>query len=63
MLHLHGAIGRGETALAGCPRGGASVFCVLEVVITEIQGVEGRREMDPKLGLKLLNLAPPDSIA
>ncbi|MHC4982101.1 MAG: PPC domain-containing DNA-binding protein [Planctomycetota bacterium] len=32
-LHLHGAIGRGDKTLAGCPRGGATVFCVLEVIL------------------------------
>jgi len=55
-LHLHAAIGRGDEVLAGCPRGGASVFCVLEAVIVEILGVDGRRVMDEELGLKLLRL-------
>jgi predicted DNA-binding protein with PD1-like motif len=56
-LHLHGAIGRGDETLAGCPRGGATVFCVLEVILLEIEGVDAGREMDPDLGLKLLTLA------
>ena len=55
-LHLHGAIGRGEEVIAGCPRGGATVFCILEVVIVEITGVDASRELDPELGLKLLAL-------
>jgi len=55
-LHLHGAIGRGTETLAGCPRGGAKVFCVLEVVIFEFDGVLAAREMDPQFGLKLLKL-------
>jgi len=58
-LHLHAAIGRGDEVLAGCPRGGASVFCVLEAVIVEILGVDGRRVMDEELGLKLLRFAQP----
>ena len=56
-LHLHAAIGRGDDTIAGCPRGGATVFCTLEVIILEIEGVDARREMDPQLGLKLLRIA------
>ena len=55
-LHLHTAIGRGKESLVGCPRGGANVFCVLEVVIIEITGVDAARKLDPQLGLKLLTL-------
>jgi predicted DNA-binding protein with PD1-like motif len=56
VLHLHGAIGRGDVAIAGCPRGGATVFCVLEVTIMEITGVDATRAMDPEIGLKLLTI-------
>jgi predicted DNA-binding protein with PD1-like motif len=55
-LHLHGAIGRGDEAIAGCPRGGATVYCLLEVIILEIEGVDAARRLDPKLGLKLLSI-------
>ncbi len=55
-LHLHGAIGRGDETLVGCPRGGATVFCLLEVVILEIDGINAARELDPKLGIKVLQL-------
>jgi predicted DNA-binding protein with PD1-like motif len=55
-LHLHAAIGRGDEVIAGCPRGGASVFCVLEVIILEIEGVDTGRDLDPELGLKLLRI-------
>jgi len=58
-LHLHAGIGRGREAIVGCPRGGAEVFCVLEVVIFEITGVDASRKLDPELGLKLLSLAGP----
>lgn len=57
-LHLHGAIGRGDEVIAGCPRGGAVVFCVLEAVIIEIEGIDASRALDPDLGLKLLALGP-----
>jgi len=59
ILHLHAAIGRGDENIIGCPRGGATVFCVLEVVIIEIEGINATREIDPDLALKLLTLASP----
>ena len=55
-LHLHGAIGRGDETLAGCPRGGATIFCLLEVVIIEIDGIDATRALDPELGIKVLQL-------
>ena len=58
-LHLHGAIGRGKETLAGCPRGGAKVYCLLEAVICEIEGVEATRKIDPTFGLKMLTIASP----
>jgi predicted DNA-binding protein with PD1-like motif len=57
-LHLHAGIGRGDQALVGCPRGGASVFCVLEVVIQELLDVDAVRAADPQTGLTLLRIAP-----
>ena len=56
VLHLHAGIGRGDEAMVGCPRGGASVFCVLELIVIEIDGIDGRRIMDEQAGLKLLRL-------
>jgi len=55
-LHMHGAIGRGDDTIAGCPRGGAKVFCVLEVVFIELDGIDASRQLDPDTGLKLLTL-------
>ena len=40
----------------GCPRGGASVFCVLEIVIIEIDDIDAARKLDPQLGLELLRV-------
>ncbi|NQU42328.1 DNA-binding protein [bacterium] len=57
MLHFHAGIGRGETALVGCPREEAVCFLVLEVFIIEWVGADARRELDPESGLKLLKLA------
>ena len=55
-LHLHAGIGRADEAIVGCPRGGATVFCVLEAVIMEIEGVDASRRIDPEMGIKLLML-------
>ena len=55
-LHLHTAIGRGKESLVGCPRGGANIFAVMEMVMTEITGAGASRELDPTLGIKLLTL-------
>ncbi len=56
-LHLHAAIGRGDEVIAGCPRGGAKIFCVLEVVILEIEGLDASRALDRETAFKLLTLA------
>jgi len=53
-LHFHAGIGRGDTALVGCPRAGMSVYLVLEVVITELVGLEAKRAYDEGSGLSLL---------
>jgi predicted DNA-binding protein with PD1-like motif len=49
-------MGRGQTHIVGCPRGGASIFLILEVTIIEITGIDASREMDPQTGLKLLKI-------
>ncbi|MGA2265514.1 MAG: DUF296 domain-containing protein [Phycisphaerae bacterium] len=58
VLHFHAGIGRGAEAIVGCPRGGASVFCVLELILIEIEGIDARRLLDEQLGLKLLRVGP-----
>ncbi|MBN1126762.1 MAG: DUF296 domain-containing protein [Sedimentisphaerales bacterium] len=55
-LHIHTALGKGDMAMVGCPRGGASTFLILEVTILEITGIEASRKFDPQTGLKLLKL-------
>ncbi len=51
-LHIHAAMAKGEKVMAGCPRGGASIFLIMEVTIIEIVGVDARRMPDP-CGLNL----------
>jgi len=53
-LHFHASIGRGDEVITGCPRLAATVFCVLEGVMIELEGIEGIRELDPETGFKLL---------
>jgi predicted DNA-binding protein with PD1-like motif len=53
-LHIHTAIGKGNKAITGCPRGGADVFLILEVTIIEIEGIKAERKTDKKTGLNLL---------
>jgi predicted DNA-binding protein with PD1-like motif len=60
-MHLHAGIGRGSQAVVGCPRGGASVFCVLEVVIVELTDIDAARKLDPQTGLKLLSLGSQEA--
>ncbi len=55
-LHLHAGIGKGDKPIVGCPRGGASIFLILEVTIIEIEGIAGKRETDPDSGFKLLRI-------
>ena len=55
-LHIHTAIGKGNEVTVGCPRGGASVFLILEVTIIEITGINAARKLDKQTGLKLLKL-------
>jgi predicted DNA-binding protein with PD1-like motif len=55
-LHFHAGIGRGDSALVGCPRAGMSVFLVLEVVIIELLGIRAKRVMDEGSGLNLLKV-------
>ncbi len=58
-LHFHAGIGRGQTALVGCPREGMSVFLVLEVIILELTNLEAARTLDPESGMRLLEILAP----
>ncbi len=55
-LHFHAGIGRGDSALVGCPRAGMSVYLVLEVVMIELVGVNADRALDEASGLSLLRI-------
>lgn len=55
-LHFHAAIGRGDSALVGCPRVEMSVYLVLEVIIIELLSINAQRTLDPVSGLHLLSI-------
>jgi len=54
-MHIHAAMGKGKDVLVGCPRCGAKVFLVLEVIIVEITGTTAMRKLNEK-GVKLLEI-------
>jgi predicted DNA-binding protein with PD1-like motif len=53
-LHIHAAMEKGDSLVIGCPRGGASIFLILEITIIEILGINAKRITDPATGFKLL---------
>ncbi len=55
-MHIHTAIGKGDLAMVGCPRGGAKIFLVMEITIIEIAGINAKRTLDESSGIKLLKL-------
>lgn len=54
-LHIHTGLGKAESVMIGCPRGGAEIFLILEITIIEIEGLNAQRIFDPASGLKLLS--------
>ncbi|MDD1756084.1 MAG: DNA-binding protein [Methanomassiliicoccales archaeon] len=54
ILHMHIACGREGATVTGCVRRGVKVWKVAEVIIVEMLGVNGRREVDPRTGFELL---------
>lgn len=56
-LHIHGALGRGGDALAGCLREGVTTWLVAEAVVCEITGASAARLPDAASGFTLLEPA------
>ena len=50
VLHMHMACGRHETTTTGCIRQGVRVWHIMEVVIIELTGSNGKRLLDAKTG-------------
>src|SRR4030065_2695466 len=55
-IHFHGAFGKKDMVKVGCLRADSETFLVLEAVITEIEGVTARRELDSVSGMGLVKL-------
>jgi predicted DNA-binding protein with PD1-like motif len=55
-VHFHGAYAKHDQVRAGCLRRETEAFLVLEVVITELLGIDATRELDPESGMVLLRL-------
>jgi predicted DNA-binding protein with PD1-like motif len=55
-VHFHGAYAKHDNVRSGCLRRNTETFLVLEVVITEIVGVNATRELDLESGMVLLSL-------
>ena len=55
-LHMHAALGRGDTTTTGCVRMGIDVWQTGEVVMLEIEGVFALRKQDQKTGFELLEI-------
>lgn len=55
-VHFHGAYGKRDSVKAGCLREGSEAFLVLEVVLTEIVGVNITRELDPVSAMTLIKI-------
>ncbi|QJT08470.1 PPC domain-containing DNA-binding protein [Oceanidesulfovibrio marinus] len=53
-LHMHAALGRGESATTGCIRQGVDIWKLAEVVVLEIEGSDMLRAVDPAFGFEVL---------
>lgn len=57
VLHLHAALGRGDSVQLGCARRQLEAYLVAEVVLLELVGLDARRIPDPDLGVEVLDLS------
>ena len=55
-IHFHGAFGKRDMVKVGCLRENSETFLVLEAVITELEGITAKRELDPVSNMVLLKL-------
>ncbi len=53
-VHLHGAVGKGGGALAGCIRKDDKVFLVVEAMLVEVTGVKAGKKVSEKTGIAML---------
>jgi predicted DNA-binding protein with PD1-like motif len=55
-VHFHGAFGKKDTVKVGCLREFSETFIVLEAVVTELEGIDAKRQLDPVTGMYLLSV-------
>ncbi|KWT94373.1 PPC domain-containing DNA-binding protein [Candidatus Magnetominusculus xianensis] len=55
-VHFHGAFGKRDTVKVGCLRELSETFIVLEAIVTELNGIDATRCLDPVTGIYLLNI-------
>ncbi|MEO5359612.1 MAG: DUF296 domain-containing protein [Nitrospirota bacterium] len=55
-VHFHGAFGKRDTVKVGCLREFSETFIVLEAIVTELNGIDATRCLDPVTGIYLLNI-------
>jgi len=53
-LHMHAALGRGQSALCGCVRTGVDIWRIAEVVMIELKDLAMSRKIDPTFGFEIL---------
>jgi predicted DNA-binding protein with PD1-like motif len=56
VLHMHASCGREGNVTTGCVRAGVKVWCVMEVVLTELTDCPAVRRADPETGFALLRV-------
>jgi predicted DNA-binding protein with PD1-like motif len=53
-VHLHGAVGKAGTTLAGCVRKDDKVFLVVEALLLEVSGIVAGKVVSEKTGIAML---------
>jgi len=62
-IHYHASVGRAGHALTGCLREKATTYLIIEAIIIEFTGLEGRREFDEKTQMHLPVFGTPETNA
>ncbi|MBF0606636.1 MAG: PPC domain-containing DNA-binding protein [Candidatus Magnetobacterium sp. LHC-1] len=55
-IHFHGAFGKKDNVRVGCLRDFSETFLVLEVIVTELVGIDAKRQLDEPSGMYLLQV-------
>ncbi|MBF0343987.1 MAG: DNA-binding protein [Nitrospirae bacterium] len=55
-IHFHGAFGKKDDVRVGCLREFSETFLILEVIVTELLGIDARRQLDEISGMYLLEV-------